>query len=268
LWWFISTINGNTFILVVAHSLTIETVFEVQTQYLSIYRISHVLICDVIWFLRLVVIYFYNKRQYFYFGGGSFTYNQNCFWSSDSVHNELDKYHITRDLEIFSVVSIILYNKIFISPNNEIYCVLYQCEDILTCQILRIGRFQEHCITSQNMGDSFYHIFTTNILISHTLFLWLHGVGIHNVISKNYHMSDITLISRKICDNMSLHHFRKHKIEYIPVSLQRMISLILTKVWYVLKVKHHHNKIFLDPPTTAYHLSVRWSKQKKSEKWR
>jgi hypothetical protein len=32
------------------------------------------------------------------------------------------------------------------------------------------------------------------------LFFGLPGVGIHNVISKNYHMSDITLISRKICD--------------------------------------------------------------------
>jgi hypothetical protein len=43
------------------------------------------------------------------------------------------------------------------------------------------------------MGYSFYHIY---------LFFRLHGVGIHNVISKNYHMSDITLISRKICDKM------------------------------------------------------------------
>jgi hypothetical protein len=55
-------------------------------------------------------------------------------------------------------------------------------------------------ITSQNMGDSFYHIFTTNIPILYTLFFGLRGVGIHNVISKIYHMSVITLISRKICD--------------------------------------------------------------------
>jgi hypothetical protein len=33
------------------------------------------------------------------------------------------------------------------------------------------------------------------------LFFGLCGVGIHNEISKNYHMSDIALISRKICDN-------------------------------------------------------------------
>jgi hypothetical protein len=53
------------------------------------------------------------------------------------------------------------------------------------------------------MGDSFYHIFTTNIPILYTLFFGLRGVGIHNVISKNYHMSDITLISRKIYDKMN-----------------------------------------------------------------
>jgi hypothetical protein len=52
------------------------------------------------------------------------------------------------------------------------------------------------------MGDSFYHIFTTNIPILNTLFFGLHGVGIHNVISK---MSDITLISRKICDKSVYH---------------------------------------------------------------
>jgi hypothetical protein len=50
------------------------------------------------------------------------------------------------------------------------------------------------------MGDSFYHIFTTKIPILYTLFFGLRGVGIHNAISKNYHMSDITLISREICD--------------------------------------------------------------------
>jgi hypothetical protein len=55
-------------------------------------------------------------------------------------------------------------------------------------------------ITSQTMGDSFYDIFTTNIPILYTLFCGLHGVGINDVISKNYHMSVITLISRKICD--------------------------------------------------------------------
>jgi hypothetical protein len=59
----------------------------------------------------------------------------------------------------------------------------------------------EFCVFySWALGDSFYHIFTTNISILYTLFFGLRGVGIHNVISKNYHMSDITLISRKICD--------------------------------------------------------------------
>jgi hypothetical protein len=44
-------------------------------------------------------------------------------------------------------------------------------------------------------------MFTTNIPIVYTLFFGLRGVGIHNVISKSYHMSVfITLISRKICD--------------------------------------------------------------------
>jgi hypothetical protein len=55
------------------------------------------------------------------------------------------------------------------------------------------------------MGDSFYHIhvFTINIPILCTLFFGLLGVEIHNVISKIYHMSVITLISRKICDKIS-----------------------------------------------------------------
>jgi hypothetical protein len=55
-------------------------------------------------------------------------------------------------------------------------------------------------ITSQTMGDSFYHIFTTNIPILCAFSFGLNGVGIHNMISKCYHMSDITLISMKICD--------------------------------------------------------------------
>jgi hypothetical protein len=65
--------------------------------------------------------------------------------------------------------------------------------------------FIKNHITSQNMGDSFYHIFTTNIPILYTLFFGLRGLGIQNVISKNYHMSVITLISRKICDKISQH---------------------------------------------------------------
>jgi hypothetical protein len=52
------------------------------------------------------------------------------------------------------------------------------------------------------MEDSFYLIFTTPYLFFLTLFFIWCGVGIHNVISKYYHMSDITLISRKICDRI------------------------------------------------------------------
>jgi hypothetical protein len=44
-------------------------------------------------------------------------------------------------------------------------------------------------------------LFITHLLPTH-LFFGFRGVGIHNVISKNYHMSDVTLISRKICDKM------------------------------------------------------------------
>jgi hypothetical protein len=50
------------------------------------------------------------------------------------------------------------------------------------------------------MGDSFYHIFTIPYQFLITLFFGRRGVGIHNVITKIYHMSVITLISRKICD--------------------------------------------------------------------
>jgi hypothetical protein len=54
------------------------------------------------------------------------------------------------------------------------------------------------------MGDSFYHIFTTQYmyLFLFTLINEGCGVGIHNVISKNYHMSGITLISKKTCDKI------------------------------------------------------------------
>jgi hypothetical protein len=48
-------------------------------------------------------------------------------------------------------------------------------------------------ITSQSMGDSYNPI---------TLFFEGRGVGIHNVISKNYRMGDITLISRNTCDKV------------------------------------------------------------------
>jgi hypothetical protein len=53
-------------------------------------------------------------------------------------------------------------------------------------------------MTSQNMGNSFYHISTIPYLFLLTLFFRGRGVGIHNVISKNYMMNGITLISRKI----------------------------------------------------------------------
>jgi hypothetical protein len=52
------------------------------------------------------------------------------------------------------------------------------------------------------MAYSFYHIFTTPYLFLLTLFFGLRGVGIHNVITKIYHICVITLISRKICDNL------------------------------------------------------------------
>jgi hypothetical protein len=52
------------------------------------------------------------------------------------------------------------------------------------------------------MGDSFYHIFTTPYLFFLTLFLKWRCVGIHDVITKIYHMSVITLISGKICDKV------------------------------------------------------------------
>jgi hypothetical protein len=58
-------------------------------------------------------------------------------------------------------------------------------------------------ITSQTIGDSFYHIFTTPYLFLLTLFFEGRGVGIHNVIPKNYHMSDITLTSWEICDKQT-----------------------------------------------------------------
>jgi hypothetical protein len=64
-----------------------------------------------------------------------------------------------------------------------------------------LGELDKNHITSQNMGDSFYHIFTTPYLFFLTLFFKWRGVGIHDVITKIYHMSVITLISWKICDN-------------------------------------------------------------------
>jgi hypothetical protein len=49
-----------------------------------------------------------------------------------------------------------------------------------------------------------WEILFITYLPSHTCFCYFYssnGVGIHNVTSENYHTSDITLISRKICDN-------------------------------------------------------------------
>jgi hypothetical protein len=62
-------------------------------------------------------------------------------------------------------------------------------------------------ITSQTMGVSFYHIYTTPYLFLLTFFFGRRGVKIHDVITKNYHMSVITLISRKICDKIFYHIF-------------------------------------------------------------
>jgi hypothetical protein len=62
------------------------------------------------------------------------------------------------------------------------------------------------------MEDSFYHIY----LYLLTLFFGGRGVGIHNVISKNYHMSDITLISRKIYD--------KYKYQSLSEETQRFVD--------------------------------------------
>jgi hypothetical protein len=104
------------------------------------------------------------------------------------------------------------------------------------------------------MGDSFYHIFTTPYLFLLTLFYGRRGVGIHNVITKIYHMSVTTLISRKMCDNkiyitsysyikdqkvkleitkhmhsplkMSSSFFDKHKTLYTRVSFKEWIILI------------------------------------------
>jgi hypothetical protein len=57
-------------------------------------------------------------------------------------------------------------------------------------------------ITLQNIGDSFYHIFTTPYLFLLTLFFRGCGIGIYNVISKNYHMSECQWyidIKEKMC---------------------------------------------------------------------
>jgi hypothetical protein len=49
-----------------------------------------------------------------------------------------------------------------------------------------------------------------------TLFFVGRGVGKHNVISKKYHMSDITLISGKICDILLIPTF--------PVMVEKEVS--------------------------------------------
>jgi hypothetical protein len=64
------------------------------------------------------------------------------------------------------------------------------------------------------MGDPFYDIFTTGYLILLTLFFVGLGVGIHNVISKKYHMSEITLIliSIHLFSQVNVHDIEKYKI--------------------------------------------------------
>jgi hypothetical protein len=56
-----------------------------------------------------------------------------------------------------------------------------------------LGDLDKNHITSQNMGDSFYHIFITPYLFLLTLFFGMRGVGIHNVITKKYHIQDIKM---------------------------------------------------------------------------
>ena len=78
------------------------------------------------------------------------------------------------------------------------------------------------------MGDSLYRIYTANIPNLHTLFFGLCGVGIHNVISKNYHMSDITLISKKIGFNIHSHIIKnklKQNLSHIFLDIN-VISLM------------------------------------------
>jgi hypothetical protein len=71
-------------------------------------------------------------------------------------------------------------------------------------QITNHGRYIESLITKH--GRFFLSHIYHPIPVLLTLFFEGRGVGIHNVISKKYHMSDITLISRKICDNLYLSH--------------------------------------------------------------
>jgi hypothetical protein len=84
------------------------------------------------------------------------------------------------------------------------------------------------------MGDSFYHIFTTPYLFFLTLLFKWRGVGIHDVITKIYHMSAITLISGKICDKIRFRHFLQKKFfepppfeEFLEKSFQfSMVSIL------------------------------------------
>jgi hypothetical protein len=64
-------------------------------------------------------------------------------WYSIQMNDRLGQLCVPEILKSFQWIS---QFKIFISPNNEMYCVLYQSNEILTSQILRTGRFQEHCV--------------------------------------------------------------------------------------------------------------------------
>jgi hypothetical protein len=70
------------------------------------------------------------------------------------------------------------------------------------------------------MGDSFYHIFTTPYLFLLTLFFGRRGVGIHNVITKIYHMSGIYVI------------YISHK--YSEVEIKKMLKFLIDNIYIVV----------------------------------
>jgi hypothetical protein len=84
------------------------------------------------------------------------------------------------------------------------------------------------------MGDSFYHIFTTPYLFFLTLFFKWRGVGIHDVITKNYHMSVITLISGIICDKM--HYYSPSP--NIPGLSDFLVRINVCVIWGNIVCRH------------------------------
>jgi hypothetical protein len=100
----------------------------------------------------------------------------------------------------------------------------------LSDELFVFHRKHKNHITSQSMGDSFYHIFTTPYLFLLTLFFGGHGIGIHNLISKNYHMSGISLISRKNCISW-ISIFRKHPCTKIMILQICHILIKIVTYW-------------------------------------